>query len=985
MCIYKKIERGASASIKQPPANASRAMFAKIKLRNMRTNILPLAALLYYYFISAASSASLSTPPSQQKRENFGPWKAVRDSDLDRAKFGYSVDDRGAALSLNVSTPSWATIFDARVPGTAFVNLLENGTFDNAFSSRRNPYCDLDLANAPDISDVGPAFFTFWYIAEVTGTPQTAAAGRTWIDFDGVNYEGKVFFNGALVSALPQGMFHRTSVEVTRHWKKETANVVAILVQPPPVLGRPTKSCPPKNCGQGGDHGMARNGPIMQMTLGWDWIQSTPDRNTGIWSAISLEESLGAVRVRDAHAVLPDNNQVIEDGGKVSVEIRADLELVASEAAAVDIHVRIDGVGKTPAFGEASAGNDHAVSLRVSLVNASLWWPNGAGDAFLYNCTLTARVNGKVSDVAHFHFGLRTIELEYNAKTKGPQFVINGRPIFISGGNWIGIDQLLRLNETRYRNEVKLHAAMGFNMLRVWGGGIAERSAFYDACDRQGILVWQEFFMTGDNNGRWAGNYAWPDNHEVYISNAIDTIKARRGHPSLAIWVLGNELYPVARNPPRDIRDALASALEADRRPWRVSSMTNATQYDWKTSMAPKDGPYGLLDDAQFSERNPGLYYWHESKLTRAINVSISFQPELGSSSCPTYESLQSFLSPRALAEFPTNASAPVAASWAFHNYLPWSYSGSKNNSIENLGQRIPRNARDFADRAQLVQKRQLKLLFESFLRNMWVWYTGVLYWKSQSPWPALRGALYAFDLHPTGGFYGAAAALSSLVSVQLDTAEPRRFFVVNRGSEALRDVSILLEAYSLKNSSLVNRIESSLFDVVPSSSHRASQEWHWPLHAGGDDALLVRLTLRGGASAWNEYLFSNNRSLSFDLDGQRTALSVSLDGDAVVIKNTGHAVAVSVSLVLFKKGIAAIERNESKCREGKDDPRVEGFFFDDNYFHLLGGQSRRVAIRMLDAAVTPFSSSSPSSYDVAVRASALNAPDAIYSFSNNN
>ena len=52
----------------------------------------------------------------------------------------------------------------------------------------------------------------------------------------------------------------------------------------------------------------------------------------------------------------------------------------------------------------------------------------------------------------------------------------------------------------------------GLNSIRVWGGGVAERTDFYNICDELGLLVYQEFFMTGDNNGRWAGSYDWPEN-----------------------------------------------------------------------------------------------------------------------------------------------------------------------------------------------------------------------------------------------------------------------------------------------------------------------------------------------------------------------------------------------------------------------------------------------------------------------------------------
>ena len=387
-----------------------------------------------------------------------------------------------------------SAIYNATVPGTAFVNLLENGTFDGIFSSTKNPYCDQELSNAPDIADVGRDFYTFWYVTRVSSLAHGVL--RRWIDFDGINYKGFVFFNGNPVS-LDEGMFIRHSVEVTAYWNS-SVNIMAVLVLPPPFVGNATKSCPPKNCGQGGNHEMAKNGPIMQMALGWDWVQATPDRNVGIWSNVLLKESRD-IRIRDAYAIIVEKGSPLEEGGDALIEVRATID--GSAPATNNFHVSVSGHGKDNVTAIAAI-NAHEVSIaiRISLKNTSLWWPNGAGDAFLYRITTVVDVNGKQSDSYTFNFGLRTISLQYNAVTKGPQFVVNSRPLFIHGGNWIGIDQLLRLREERYAKELALHASMGFNMIRVWGGSIAERQPFYDAADELGILVWQEFCTFYDNS-----------------------------------------------------------------------------------------------------------------------------------------------------------------------------------------------------------------------------------------------------------------------------------------------------------------------------------------------------------------------------------------------------------------------------------------------------------------------------------------------------
>lgn len=67
--------------------------------------------------------------------------------------------------------------------------------------------------------------------------------------------------------------------------------------------------------------------------------------------------------------------------------------------------------------------------------------------------------------------------------------MVNGEPIFIRGGNWIVSDGLLRLSKERYETDVGFHADMNLNMIRIWGGALAERPEFYTACDKRGILV----------------------------------------------------------------------------------------------------------------------------------------------------------------------------------------------------------------------------------------------------------------------------------------------------------------------------------------------------------------------------------------------------------------------------------------------------------------------------------------------------------------
>ena len=74
------------------------------------------------------------------------------------------------------------------------------------------------------------------------------------------------------------------------------------------------------------------------------------------------------------------------------------------------------------------------------------------------------------------------------------------------------------------------------NMLRVWGGGVYADDAFLDACDRKGILVWQDFMFAC---AMYPGDQAFYDNVTAEVQ---EQIIRERNHPCLALWCGNNEV-----------------------------------------------------------------------------------------------------------------------------------------------------------------------------------------------------------------------------------------------------------------------------------------------------------------------------------------------------------------------------------------------------------------------------------------------------------
>jgi beta-mannosidase len=182
-----------------------------------------------------------------------------------------------------------------------------------------------------------------------------------------------------------------------------------------------------------------------------------------------------------------------------------------------------DGVGTVEADGE--------LLLRVEA--PKLWWPNGSGEQHLYPVDLGDRT---------IQVGFRTIELEAPEPGTLPyRFVVNGVPLYLRGWNWCPLDPSYGVpRPEKLERLLTLARRANVNLLRVWGGGLVETTEFYEACDRLGLLVWQEFAQSS------SGIESVPADDEGFVAlmteEARGIVPRKRRHPSLALWCGGNEL-----------------------------------------------------------------------------------------------------------------------------------------------------------------------------------------------------------------------------------------------------------------------------------------------------------------------------------------------------------------------------------------------------------------------------------------------------------
>lgn len=178
--------------------------------------------------------------------------------------------------------------------------------------------------------------------------------------------------------------------------------------------------------------------------------------------------------------------------------------------------------------------------INVKVPDVKLWWPNGYGEPNLYKLKVSLFRKEEMIDQKQTNVGFRTIRIleePYSEDETTFAFEVNGIKIFGKGSNWVPLDSCTGvITDEKYDKAVLLAKDANMNMLRVWGGGLYEKDVFYEACDKYGILVWQDCMISCAEI---------PDDIEEHRRAIMEEWKYNvlrlRNHPSLLCWTGGNE------------------------------------------------------------------------------------------------------------------------------------------------------------------------------------------------------------------------------------------------------------------------------------------------------------------------------------------------------------------------------------------------------------------------------------------------------------
>ena len=412
----------------------------------------------------------------------------------------------------------------ATVPGSVHTDLMKNGKIED-------PFYRLNEHNVQWIDKVNWEYKTNFNIDPVTFTRDRIA-----LDFKGLDTYADVFVNDTKVLSA-DNMFREWMVDI-KPQVKEGVNELRILFRSPIVEGLKKYDANgyviPVSPNDLAEIGQVEGNKMVSVYtrkagyhFGWDWGPRMV--SSGLWRPVFLT-AWDDARIENLQL---KQNQVSEK----EATLTAVFEIEANADSKATITVENEGVELANADIQLTKGiSTYPVDFKIA--NPKLWWTNGLGEAHLYNIKGRLALGKRFTEKTE-RIGIRTLELIRDKDNKGTSFYykLNGVPVFMKGANYIPNDIFpARVTDEMYKKVINTSKISNFNMLRVWGGGIYEYDRFYDLCDENGILVWQDFMFACA---------MYPNNKEFLSSirdEAIQNVVRLRRHPSIALWCGNNEI-----------------------------------------------------------------------------------------------------------------------------------------------------------------------------------------------------------------------------------------------------------------------------------------------------------------------------------------------------------------------------------------------------------------------------------------------------------
>ena len=452
-----------------------------------------------------------------------------------------------------------------------------------------------------------------------------------------------------------------------------------------------------------------------QYQFGWDWGPRFV--TAGIYKDIKIEFS-NIVAIK---TVFHEQISITDDLAQLNFKVNIDCYQSGDYLLTIN-----DSVSKV----KLQKGKN-ALMFTFKISNPKRWWCNGLGDPHLYPFIVSITKNAKTIDEKKLKVGLRTIELVQEKDTFGKSFYfkLNGKPVFIKGANYIPPDSFLpRVSDSLYHSIVKDAANANMNMLRVWGGGVYADDAFYNACDENGILIWQDFMFAC---AMYPGDATFLENVKKEV---VDNVTRLQNHPCIALWCGNNEndegwknwgwqtQFKYSQSDASKIWNDYQKLFH-DLIPKTIQSLVPANEYRYWPS-SPSIG-WGKKESLTQGDSHYWGVWWGKEPF-EVYNEKVGrFMSEYGFQSMPEKATFLRFLKQEDL-HFDSNAVKN-------HQKHPIGYETIREYMARDYV--VPKTFEDFIYVSQLLQASGMKTAIEAHRRNM-PYCMGTLFWQFNDCWP---------------------------------------------------------------------------------------------------------------------------------------------------------------------------------------------------------------------------------------------------------
>lgn len=614
----------------------------------------------------------------------------------------------GQETTRSLSGESWkfknakeANWLSASVPGTVHTDLMANNKIPD-------PYLDENEKKVQWVETEDWDYQTTFKVSDAELKNDQAE-----LIFDGLDTFAEIYLNGKPLQQT-NNMFRQWIIPVKNILVKGD-NVLQIKFESSVNVGNKMAEKVPFKLPES-PRSMVRKA---QYQFGWDWGPRLV--TAGIWKDVKLNFWNNA----KISNIQLEQKSLTTTKGQLSFNI----EVVADKSGNYQVAVN----NQAPKAFILQKGVNK-ISVPYEVKNPKLWQPNGWGKPELYDFKVTLTQQSKKLDEESLRHGFRTVKLVQEKDTKGKSFyfLVNGKPLYAKGTNWIPSDSFLpRITKQKYYKLIQDAKDANMNMIRIWGGGAYEDEAFYKACDENGILVWQDFMF--------AGSFYPSDN--VFVENVKEEVKYQvrrlQNHPSIALWCGNNEVDEAIVN--WGYQKQFKYTKEDSLQVWKDYRKVfhEAIPQTLKETLTPDNNIYwpsspsigwGHKESLTEGDSHYWGVWWGEQPFEMYEEKVPRFASEYGVQGMPSMEAVKSMFSGKA----DLNLQNPVIKAHEKHT-RGWQIIDGYMTRYYTLQTDLVK----YNYLSQLLQARAMQVAIEAHRRAM-PYNMGSLYWQINDCWPVV-------------------------------------------------------------------------------------------------------------------------------------------------------------------------------------------------------------------------------------------------------